>query len=37
MTIEPATRTFAVDIVAAASANDLFRRVLSTGPHAHAM
>jgi mannose-6-phosphate isomerase-like protein (cupin superfamily) len=34
MTIEPATRTFAVDIVAAARANDLFRRVLSTGPHA---
>jgi mannose-6-phosphate isomerase-like protein (cupin superfamily) len=34
MTIEPATRTFTVDIVAAARANVLFRRVLTTGPRA---
>ncbi len=34
MTTEPVTRSFDVDIVAAARANDCFRRVLSTGPHA---
>ena len=34
MVIDQATALFTVDIVAAAKANDLFRRVLSTGPHA---
>ncbi len=34
METDQATAQFTVDIVAAAKANDLFRRVLSTGPHA---
>lgn len=34
MAISHTTGLFTVDIVAAAKANDLFRRVLSTGPHA---
>jgi mannose-6-phosphate isomerase-like protein (cupin superfamily) len=32
--VSNAAAVFTVDIVAAAKANDLFRRVLSTGPHA---
>ncbi len=34
MVIDRTATLFTVDIVAAAKANDLFRRVLSTGPHA---
>ena len=34
MVIDRTAALFTVDIVAAARANDLFRRVLSTGPHA---
>ena len=34
MVIDHTTALFTVDIVGAAKANDLFRRVLSTGPHA---
>ena len=34
MVIDHTAALFTVDIVAAAKANDLFRRVLSTGPHA---
>ena len=34
MVIDHPAALFTVDIVAAARANDLFRRVLSTGPHA---
>jgi mannose-6-phosphate isomerase-like protein (cupin superfamily) len=34
MAIPQTTALFTVDIVAAAKANDCFRRVLSTGPHA---
>jgi mannose-6-phosphate isomerase-like protein (cupin superfamily) len=34
MVIDHTAALFSVDIVAATRANDLFRRVLSTGPHA---
>jgi len=34
ITDEQTASTFNVDIIAAATGNDLFRRVLSTGPHA---
>jgi mannose-6-phosphate isomerase-like protein (cupin superfamily) len=34
LAIDHTAALFTVDIVAAAKANDLFRRVLSTGPHA---
>jgi mannose-6-phosphate isomerase-like protein (cupin superfamily) len=34
MVMDQAAALFTVDIVAAAKANELFRRVLSTGPHA---